>query len=318
MPLTVTLTPGKQFSASEALDIDKLNLLGQPTLSVTGSLTDLTGVSISAPTSGQVLTFDGTNWTSSDIPGLIGFITGDLKASLVSRAPSGWLLCDGAEYDPTDANYTALYQIIGDTFNTPTTTDGYFCVPDFRCARMVGAGGAGVQYFDFTADDVNITTDTISLPGEIQSTSVLTLVSSSLPDPLSTRAYYAIAVTYDPTTHHTTVRFATSLDNAVNGVYEDLTTTGSGYFYHTRDSRDLGSMHGFDKHVLTLTEMTKHTHGTTTGFNYCLHGGTWSDLPAGDTFPIANTIAATTANTGSNAVHSRVTAEIAVNILIKT
>jgi hypothetical protein len=61
MPLTVTLTPGKQFAENEALDNDKLNALGQPTVAVVGALHDLSDVDTASPVQGDVPYWDTTD-----------------------------------------------------------------------------------------------------------------------------------------------------------------------------------------------------------------------------------------------------------------
>jgi microcystin-dependent protein len=55
--------------------------------------------------------------------------------------PSGWLYCDGAQY--SQAQYAALYAVIGTSFNTGGETAGYFRVPAQARRALVGAGGSG-------------------------------------------------------------------------------------------------------------------------------------------------------------------------------
>lgn len=56
--------------------------------------------------------------------------------------PSGWLLCDGAEYD--QSTYSGLYSVIGSAYNTHPTlgaaSAGKFRVPDFRDMFPMGSG----------------------------------------------------------------------------------------------------------------------------------------------------------------------------------
>jgi len=72
--LTVTLTPQQQFNPGDKLSLDALNLLGQPTITVTGNLSDLANVSTTAPTSNQVLVWNsGTGkWTPAAVPLMTG------------------------------------------------------------------------------------------------------------------------------------------------------------------------------------------------------------------------------------------------------
>jgi microcystin-dependent protein len=55
-------------------------------------------------------------------------------------APSGWLLCDGSEVDR--AQYSALYDIIGDTYKASPTV-GKFGLPDLRGRVPMGADNMG-------------------------------------------------------------------------------------------------------------------------------------------------------------------------------
>jgi len=59
-----------------------------------------------------------------------------------ATAPNGWLLCDGTVYSRT--TYSALYNVIGTAYNTATTSDTDFNVPNFQAAFL---RGAGIQQF---------------------------------------------------------------------------------------------------------------------------------------------------------------------------
>jgi microcystin-dependent protein len=52
--------------------------------------------------------------------------------------PSGWLLCNGADYDPNDPLYTPLYNVIGYIWGS---VGGRFKVPNFSRRFPVGALG---------------------------------------------------------------------------------------------------------------------------------------------------------------------------------
>lgn len=77
------------------------------------------------------------------------FATGDLKATALAAAPSGWLMCDGALYD-TSA-YPALYAGIGRAYSDvgaipdPGTK---FRVPDLRNRVPVGVSGSKPRGFN--------------------------------------------------------------------------------------------------------------------------------------------------------------------------
>ena len=54
-----------------------------------------------------------------------------------STAPTGWLMCNGAEVSRT--TYAALYAVIGNTYGTPSS-NANFKLPDYREAAPVGVG----------------------------------------------------------------------------------------------------------------------------------------------------------------------------------
>jgi microcystin-dependent protein len=79
--------------------------------------------------------------------------TGTVFSFAGSTAPSGWLVCDGAEYSQT--TYSSLFAVLGSTYNTqtnPTTnaawatpTGGTFRVPDYRGIFLRSSGQASGQ-----------------------------------------------------------------------------------------------------------------------------------------------------------------------------
>lgn len=66
-----------------------------------------------------------------------------------STAPTGWLMCNGAEVSRT--TYAALYAVIGNTYGTPSS-NANFKLPDYREAAPVGAGqnGRGITHDVFS------------------------------------------------------------------------------------------------------------------------------------------------------------------------
>lgn len=70
-----------------------------------------------------------------------GIVTMLAKGSV----PSGWLLCDGAEYD--QSTYSGLYSVIGSAYNIHPTlgaaSAGKFRVPDFRDMFPLGMNPSG-------------------------------------------------------------------------------------------------------------------------------------------------------------------------------
>jgi len=73
--------------------------------------------------------------------------TGTVSAFAGSAAPTGYVLCDGSEYDQTVQ--AALFAVVGSTYNTGGETANHFRVPDLR-GRVVA--GLGESLLGATAD----------------------------------------------------------------------------------------------------------------------------------------------------------------------
>ena len=99
-------------------------------LSAAGGGTGLT----SPGTSGNVLTSDGTGWTSATP---IYVPAGALLMWGTATAPTGYLLCNGSAV--SRSTYAALFAVVGTTFGSGdgSTT---FNLPDYRNRFPVGAG----------------------------------------------------------------------------------------------------------------------------------------------------------------------------------
>lgn len=61
-----------------------------------------------------------------------------------STAPSGWALCDGSVQTRTDPNYSALFAVIGISFNVSGETASQFRLPDLRNRFPIGVGTNGL------------------------------------------------------------------------------------------------------------------------------------------------------------------------------
>lgn len=82
---------------------------------------------------------DGTHkYTAVALAGME--LPGVIKAYAGSSAPTGYLVCDGAEYSPL--TYPSLFGAIGTTWNTGGETPGFFRVPDGRKRALMGAATA--------------------------------------------------------------------------------------------------------------------------------------------------------------------------------
>jgi len=320
MAFTVTVTPGAQLAAGELLDPDEFNAAALPTVAVAGALTDLSNINITSVSDGQVLTYNtATSKWINQSSSVSGFATGDLKVSLVAAAPSGWLLCDGSE--KSQSTYAALYAVLGSTYANGLETAGYFRLPDFRGARLVGAGGVGVQYLRFTTANVNATNDTIEVTGDVKTGAAITLVGALPPGNLTNGVtYYAIYQSYNSGTHKTTLKVASSLANAVAGTAIDISSTGSDpmYFTHSRSTRSLGNLHGWETHALTTAELAAHAHGPGNGSSFVNYDPGSANHVKYEATDLKYNTSATTASAGSSTAHNSVTPEIAVNVMIKT
>jgi hypothetical protein len=92
------------------------------------------GTGLTAPgTSGNVLTSNGTVWTSATPP--IQTPTGALLMWPTATAPTGWLLCDGSSYSTT--TYASLFAVLAYVYGG---SGANFNVPDFRDRMPIGAG----------------------------------------------------------------------------------------------------------------------------------------------------------------------------------
>lgn len=88
-------------------------------------------------------------------------------------APTGWELCHGQEL--ARASYELLYQLIGNSYGTPSTAD-FFRLPDFRGRFLLGHLGSATTGNRVLND---IAANTIGLPGGSESRTIL---QDNLPD----------------------------------------------------------------------------------------------------------------------------------------
>ena len=121
LPVASGGTAATSFTANSVI-------LGNGTGALSGNL-------VAPSTSGNVLTSNGTTWTSAAAP--VSVPIGGLVMWATSSAPSGWLLCNGAAVSRT--TYSPLYAVIGTTFGSGdgSTT---FNLPDYRDRMPIGAG----------------------------------------------------------------------------------------------------------------------------------------------------------------------------------
>ena len=103
---------------------------------------DLTGDIKILTSSGGTYTITGADTTTNktiDVNSLTP--SGVISAFAGSSAPSGWQMCNGQELSQT--TYSALFAVVGTTYNTGGETSGNFRVPDLRGRVVAGLDSMG-------------------------------------------------------------------------------------------------------------------------------------------------------------------------------
>jgi len=164
---------GSNFNSSGQLSL---------TTGVTGTLPAANGgtgaTSFPSPgTSGNLLTSNGTAWTSA--AAAPGVITGGILMWPTASAPSGYLVCDGAAVSRT--TYSALFAICSTTFGAGdgSTT---FNLPNYTDRVGVGAGSAYAAGATGGSADAVVVSHTHTATPSLTGTPSLS-ASSSVSDP---------------------------------------------------------------------------------------------------------------------------------------
>lgn len=257
--------------------MDKSELLAQLAIDMTGVLFPFTGTTAPA---GLVLA-DGSLLSRTTYANLWAWVqatSGNLAASDAAWMPG--------QYSPGNG----------------TTT---FRVPAMNGRVPVGAG-TGTMTETVAAAAVTIATDLITVASNNTKwiTGQPAVLTSSVTAPggtVSGTQYYIIR------NSATTVKLATTLANAQNGVAIDLTSQGSGNHTLTvvLTARTLGESGGEEAHAMSSTELLAHTH--TNGFS----GGAVFGAGGGG-------VAANTGSTGGNQAMNIMSPFNVVNWCIKT
>lgn len=108
------------------------------------------------------------NWNEADTNS-VAFIqnkpifvpTGTVSAFAGSAAPTGYVLCDGSEYDQTVQ--ADLFAVVGSTYNTGEETANHFRVPDLRGQVVAGMGGSLLSGTDALGDTGGAATHTLTV-----------------------------------------------------------------------------------------------------------------------------------------------------------
>lgn len=180
---------------------------------------------------------------------------GNMKYSSKTDDFSGWLKCDGRFLDKRQ--YKRLFQKIGYSFGSDTTDSNLFRIPDAQSKVLAVPGSSATITQDIIS--VNTGSNTLSLGTTTYNFSTGTKVKvygSPVPNPLvNGNTYYIINV------NATTIKLASTLEDALNNSEIDITTTGTSvYFEYTLQDRNLGEITGSDTHKLTIAEMPIHNH----------------------------------------------------------
>jgi hypothetical protein len=200
--------------------------------------------------------YDGTTtrWRAIALPEPLG-TTKDFIGSL----PEGFLAID---QNVSRTTYASLFNYpgVGTTFGIGdgSTTFGLF----LGGGAMLMAAGAGTQFENFANADIDTAADTITVPSNSRKwitgkVVVFTLSSGTITGLSSGNTYYIIR------NSTTTVKLASTLANAQNGVPIDMTAKSSpiGAITYTSETRTLGERLGEQEHAMSITELVSHSHG---------------------------------------------------------
>lgn len=129
----------------------------------TKAYVDAVGFTVAPGTSGNVLTSNGTIWTSA---AAVTVPTGSMQMWPTATAPTGYLLCAGTAVSRT--TYATLFALIGTTYGVGdgSTT---FNLPDLRGRMPLGVSGSyALASTGGSADAVVVShTHTITDPGHL-------------------------------------------------------------------------------------------------------------------------------------------------------
>lgn len=250
-----------------------------------------------------------TDLPTQDEKAYLGAVTGTISMFGGASAPTGFLLCDGAEV--SRATYAALFAITSTTYgvgNGSTT----FNVPNLQGRFPLGySSSAPTKVLTFASrsgDVVTITGADNHANNEVQTGQAVlyTAASGAMTGLTHNTTYYLVRVSA------TTFSLATSVANANAGTVITLSSDGTGAqtFTITYTARPLGQKGGEEIHALTDAEMPSHTHQWG-GSNTVPRGATADDLVD------AGSSAETTSAAGSDARHNIMPLFTVVNYIIK-
>lgn len=317
-----------QFPLSLATNIDlaKPSLyLGDISPSDDFDTYDMVDSVINAPRTGDFVTALGNSrlgYIAMDDGTIGNNIVGTGSSNATNRSNSDTFFLYKLIWDQTNASAaTQAYAPIYDSSGTPTTR-GATAVEDFdalkalsltRSLARVMAGTTTQTSLTFTA---NAGTDllTVSSTNSLLTGNPVQLINSggALPSPLLAGVtYYCIRVS------STTLKLATSYDNAIAGTAIDLTDAGTGTQTIKSPPYLIGQPIGEELHTLTISEMPAHTHPGSTVYADDQSGGTSGTLREGFNSPPTTTVSVSIASQGGGAGHNTIQPTTFYNVFVK-
>jgi len=217
-------------------------------------------------------------------PSSSGWSTGDIKLTMKAAPDSGFIMMDDGTLGLTGATYNGTtYQ---DLYNFLWTN-----IADAQCPVTPGGRGASAAA-DWAANKIirlplavgrhmalsgdggatlasTFTTDFATAPTILTLTSTANFIAGmkvqltttgSLPAPLATSTDYYINIS-----SATQLTVSTSPSNYTSATVVTLTSNGSGTHTITPQwsTQVIGGYHGFTDHILSVAELTQHTHDST-------------------------------------------------------
>jgi len=215
---------------------------------------------------------------------------GTVKDFAGSTLPADFLALD---QNVSRTTYAALFNEIGTAFGAGdgANTFGLYV----GAGRALIAAGTGTITEEVTDADITTGTDSIAVDSNADKwvTGMLATwnVTGTPPTTNPANLLDNADTVYIVRTGATSIKLATTLENAQNGTVIDITAAGSGTFTltHTLTARTHGERGGEEAHAESSTELLSHPHG----INKFTTDGTYSGVRGSDTNP------ATTSNTNS-------------------
>jgi microcystin-dependent protein len=140
---------------------------------------ELTAIAALTPTSGNVITGNGTTWVSS--APVETTPSGAIISYAGASAPSGWLLCGGQAV--SRSTYSSLFSVVGTTYGAGDGSST-FNLPDLRDRFVLGNSTQG------SSDAGRVSNYTTTL-GATGGEDAHTLTTSEIPSHTHTITYYA-------------------------------------------------------------------------------------------------------------------------------